>query len=67
MKKLLIISVLLLSGCAATIPQYQIDRANWFCKDRGGVYEINTFLVVAVTCNDGTFKQLRFVIVGNKE
>lgn len=52
MKKLIILSVVILSGCA--LQNYHIDKAQSLCKDHGNIHSIQKILrFVYVTCNDG--------------
>ena len=59
MKKLFIfICILFLSGCT-DVANYTLKKAEVYCKDHGGVYQIRTTLLapnMLVTCGDGVYK-----------
>jgi len=45
-------TVLLISGCSASIDSWRINVANDKCKDHGGISRIDLIFYRA-TCNDG--------------
>lgn len=50
----LILIMLFISGCNSEITKYEIDFAEDVCKDRGGIYTIETFFIrPLIVCNDG--------------
>ena len=62
MKYLTIVSVLLLSGCETAMYD---AKANFLCKDRGGVYHTYRFFqnTPFATCNDGSRVELSNVVI----
>jgi hypothetical protein len=48
-----------LFSCMPTLRSYEIKRAEDLCKDHMGVHQINTILFMSVTCNDGSFFNVR--------
>ena len=58
MKKLLIVFILALSGCASSLDGSDINIANNYCENHGGITELNLFVFNIVTCADGTWKSI---------
>ena len=50
------IFILLLSGCERTVGQQDIEAANAYCKDRGGLFSIvvrHDINIQYITCKNG--------------
>lgn len=70
MKKILIALLLpvFLSGCLyQTVNMFDLQRAAWACKDKGGIFEVwaNFAGDEGVTCVNGTSVALHAVVIGN--
>ena len=43
----------LLTGCVESIYQYELERAEYFCRNKGGVARISTISMTAFCVNGG--------------
>ena len=48
-------AAILLAGCAPNIPGWKIDYIHNYCKERGGVDKMETFIFISGVCRDGKF------------
>lgn len=63
MKTVLVILTLVLAGCSVSVLPHEIDKAQEFCKEHGGIQEIYRYQLFAmdtptlyVRCIDGALK-----------
>ncbi len=52
----ILLCILVVSECSRTVTQQNLQMAETYCKDKGGVFSLmapNTFLVTTVTCKNG--------------
>ena len=58
MKYLIIALVIILTGCSSAIPGWDVDKAEKYCSDKGGIYHISTWTdAYGVLCSNGEFKK----------
>lgn len=56
MKAVIVLPILLISGCNVTFNQIDLERANMFCKDNDGVFSVsrpNNATEFKVICRNG--------------
>lgn len=59
MKTITIISFLLLIGCSISVHTGEIQKAQQFCADKGGLLKITTTLNVTARCINGHSKMIK--------
>lgn len=59
---LIVLAMLLLSGCTDVINKWELDQAETICKERGGIDYYRTSSLISygsVRCSDGTYVDIK--------